>query len=357
MSTLEDMDPMQEVPFSSLDLKDPFFGSLRESYADFGCWFKKKSLAGERTWVVRDVNGGRLIAMLYLKKEDGVEPGVVPDLSGPRMKIGTFKVNLDHHTSLGKRLLAVALREFAQSGLPRIYVTMHDNDDTKGLRKLLRQYGFDHIGMKDDEEVWEKTRPAVGERDPYGSFPFLSSTDQRHYILAIHPEYHHRMFVERLRTEKDVPIEDEICTNTLEKLYLSAASNAPALRPGDRIAVYRTSPKGRSAEFASVISSICTVTEIRDIHSFKSKEEFFSFIKGRSVFTDTELELFWNRKKYPYIICMLYNFPLKRRPNRRSLIDEGIVARSQRLVCEPIDNRRFSRILALGGADEGYVVD
>ena len=173
MSTLEDMDPMQEVPFSSLDLKDPFFGSLRESYADFGCWFKKKSLAGERTWVVRDVNGGRLIAMLYLKKEDGVEPGVVPELSGPRMKIGTFKVNLDHHTSLGKRLLAVALREFAQSGLPRIYVTMHDNDDTKGLRKLLRQYGFDHIGMKDDEEVWEKRGPPWGNvirTDPFPSY-------------------------------------------------------------------------------------------------------------------------------------------------------------------------------------------
>lgn len=357
MSALGIMDPMREVPFSSLDLEDPFFGSLRDSYDDFERWFRRKSEAGERTLVVRDTQGGKLIAMLYLKREDGIEPEVVPELAGPRLKIGTFKVNLDHHTSLGKRLLAVALRRFAKSGLPRVYVTMHDNDGTKGLRKLLRQYGFRRVGMKREEEVWEKTRPFGERSDPYESFPFLTPTDRRHYILAIRPEYHQRMFVERLRTERNVPIEDEICTNTLEKLYLSAASNASSLMPGDRIAIYRTSPKGRSAEFALVISSICTVTEVRDIRSFRSREEFFSFIKGRSVFTDAELERFWNQKRYPYIICMLYNFPLKRHPIRKVLIEEGVIDRSTRLVCEPIDGGRFERILTLGGADEGYVVD
>lgn len=142
------MDPMQEVLFSSLDLEDPFFRSLRDSYDDFERWFKRKSDAGERTLVAREPQGGKLIAMLYLKTEDGIEPGVTPELSGPRLKIGTFKVDLDHHTSLGKRLLAIALRRFAKSGLPRIYVTMHDNDGTRGLRRLLKQYGFNHIGMK-----------------------------------------------------------------------------------------------------------------------------------------------------------------------------------------------------------------
>lgn len=165
------------------------------------------------------------------------------------------------------------------------------------------------------------------------------------------------MFVERLRTEKSIPIEDEICTNTLEKLYLSGALNASFLMPGDRIAIYRTSPRGSSAEFTSVISSICTVTEVRNIHSFRTKEEFFSFIKGRSVFTNEELEQFWNRKRYPYIICMLYNFPLKRHPIRKTLIEEGVINRSTRLVCEPIDGKRFGRILTLGEADESYVVD
>lgn len=357
MNKAEIMDPMQEVLFSSLDLEDPFFRSLRDSYDDFERWFKRKSDAGERTLVAREPQGGKLIAMLYLKTEDGIEPGVTPELSGPRLKIGTFKVDLDHHTSLGKRLLAIALRRFAKSGLPRIYVTMHDNDGTRGLRRLLKQYGFNHIGMKRGEEVWEKTRPSREENDPYRSFPFLTSTNQKHYVLAIRPEYHQRMFVERLRTEKSIPIEDEICTNTLEKLYLSGALNASFLMPGDRIAIYRTSPRGSSAEFTSVISSICTVTEVRNIHSFRTKEEFFSFIKGRSVFTNEELEQFWNRKRCPYIICMLYNFPLKRHPIRKTLIEEGVINRSTRLVCEPIDGKRFGRILTLGEADESYVVD
>ncbi len=160
MNKTEIMDPIQEVPFSSLDLEDPFFGSLRDSCDDFERWFKKKSDAGERTLVARESQGGKLIAMLYLRREDGTEPDAIPELSGPRLKIDTFKVDLDHPASLGKRLLTIALRRFAKSGLPRIYVTMHDDNGTRSLRRLLEQYGFNHIGMKRGEEVWEKTRPS-----------------------------------------------------------------------------------------------------------------------------------------------------------------------------------------------------
>lgn len=69
----------------------------------------------------------------------------------------------------------------------------------------------------------------------------------------------------------------------------------------------------------------------------------------------------WNssgiEKDTPILSACFINFPLKRHPIRKTLIEEGVINRSTRLVCEPIDGKRFGRILTLGEADESYVVD
>ncbi|KXS23681.1 MAG: hypothetical protein AYW82_03680 [Bifidobacterium dentium] len=354
--TVRTEDPISLLPFASLDLDDPFFDSLRRSY-DFDEWVGRKALAGESTWVATDKQTGGYVAMLYLKREYDTDRSVVPALTKPRLKIGTFKVDFRHHTSLGKRLLAIALRDFAGSGLSYAYVTMFRNTNTEGLRSLLTQYGFRQIGEKGCEEVWAKRRPSAQESNPFKAFPFLTSFPCGYHILAIRPEYHSRMFGDlRLATEKDVPVEDEIRTNTVEKIYLSGASGAALLKKGDRIAIYRTAPKGTVAKYSSVISSICTVTDRMDIRDFPSREEFFKFVKGRSVFTQAELEDFWRTKKYPSIISMLYNFPLRKRPIRQKLLDAGIITPEERLVCKRIDQQSFQKILDIGEADESFIV-
>lgn len=111
-------DHIRKVSFSELNLHDPFFTSLRNAYQGFDDWFDRKSAEGEKTWVSRNRDSGHLQAMLYIKIEDDFDESAQPPLRGRRMKIGTFKVDYDHHTSLGKRLLAIALREFAESRCP-----------------------------------------------------------------------------------------------------------------------------------------------------------------------------------------------------------------------------------------------
>ena len=100
-------DAIKLVPFANLDLSDSFFDSLRTAYngAEFDRWFQKKALSNENTWVVLN-HDEKIQAMLYLKKEDGKDDDVTPPLTGKRLKIGTFKVDFSHHTSVGKRLLA-----------------------------------------------------------------------------------------------------------------------------------------------------------------------------------------------------------------------------------------------------------
>ncbi|GAB4188712.1 MAG: hypothetical protein OHK0022_00750 [Roseiflexaceae bacterium] len=57
---------MQIVRFSDIDINDPFFDSLKESYTEFENWFNRK--AQERAHIMVDGHGS-IIAFLYLKRE------------------------------------------------------------------------------------------------------------------------------------------------------------------------------------------------------------------------------------------------------------------------------------------------
>lgn len=352
-------DVIEYVPFSVLDKSDPFYASLRRAYPGFDEWMDGKTAADESAYVTRDEVTDGIIAMLYLKDEDGVDADVVPSLRGRRLKIGTFKVDLDHHTSLGKRLLAMALRAFAEGGYDYAYVTMFENSGTRSLEDLLERYGFTPYGRKGGESVLVKRRPAALALggSPYASFPFVEVSVASDYLLSIRPEYHQRLFGEvQLRSEGGIPVPDETSINAIEKVYLSGGFGVGDLRPGDHLVIYRTSDEQGPAYYRAVVSSICTVTDVRDISSFASEASFLSFIGERSVFTGDELHSFWNSRKYPWVISFLFNFPLGIYPNRKRLLDEGVIEPG-RIVCNKISKENFERILEMGEANEGYVID
>jgi hypothetical protein len=296
--------------------------------------------------------------MLYLKDEDGTDEDTTPRLTLKRLKIGTFKVNFEHHTQLGKRLFAIALRRFAEGDYAYIYVTMFKAPNTVTLQKMLRQYGFSRGGTKGREIFMAKRRPHDSETDPSSLFPFVRTRSGTDYVLAILPKYHAKMFGEvDLRTEIRMPVLDEAPTNSIEKVYLSAAHNAPRLQKGDHIVTYRMTDNLGPAQYRSLVSAVCTLTEVRNISTFGTEQEFLDHLKGRSVFTDEELHRFWITKRYPWILSFLFNFPLKTYPTRGKLLEEKLIPSGQ-LVCEPLSKTAFRRIIELGGvADEGYVID
>ena len=349
-------DAIKYIGFAELNLDDPFFSSLRYAYPGFDDWAGRKAAAGEQAWVSFE-DDGRISSMLYLKSEDGIDKTTVPSLNGKRLKIGTFKVDFDHHTSIGNRLLAMAMRQFAQGDYLYTYVTMYDMSNTRGLKRRLEKYGFLQTGRKDSEELWTKRRPDSAESDPYATFPFVMANQGDDYLLAIEPQYHVKMFGEvNLQSEYGIPVEDTVSINTTEKVYLSAGWNAPHLNPGDHIIPYRKSDRLEQARFRSVVSGVCTVTDVKNISDFSHESEFMDFIHGRSVFSEEELHRFWDCKRFPYLIAFLYNVPFRRYPNRAALLDQQII-NEERLVCEPISKQAFSQIMQMGGIDEGYLVD
>lgn len=350
-------DSISLVPFSDLDLDDPFFDSLRESYEGFDSWFARKAAEGEGVFV--SFQDGMLTAMLYLKEESDTDDCVAPPLSGRRLKIGTFKVDFRHHTGLGKRLLSRALRRFAEGRYPYVYVTVFpDRPNTGGLCRLLGEYGFYRFGAKGDELVFRKDRPKppLGG-DSHAEYPFVDIGSGSKWILSILPEYHIDMFGDvNLRSEWGIPVEDSRSLNEIEKVYLSGSPNAQQLACGDRLVIYRTGDGKGPAEYRSVASSICTVSGVRHISEFHSFGDYIEYVEGRSVFSREELVGFWKSGKYPWVITFLYNFSLRRYPTRRALRENGLLPLG-RIVCERIDDRTFSGILELGRADEGYVVN
>ena len=302
-------DYIQRLSFSEVNLDDPFFDSLKYSYLGFGEWFSRKVLDGECAYFAFD-SRNNLIAMLYLKEESGHEEGVSPRMDFPRLKIGTFKVDFDHHTGIGKRLLAIALREFARSGQNFVYVTMHQNENTSSLAKLLKKYGFSNWGFKEQETVLFKTLPCSDD-DAFSRYPFVSRSLGNCWVLSILPEYHKRLFGDvYLTSESGQPIYDERCLNSIEKIYLSGSQNVADMVVGDKVVIYRTSDGKGAAYYRSVVTSVCTVVKVVNINSFRDETDFLNKVYGKTVFTLGELRRFWQTKRYPWLICLLFNFRL-----------------------------------------------
>ena len=86
--------------FSSIDLEDHFFDSLKKDYDGFEKWFHKK---GHEQAFVRYDEDNHLQGFLYLKDEsDSIDDKIKP-LMPPkkRLKVGTFKIDA-HSTRLGE---------------------------------------------------------------------------------------------------------------------------------------------------------------------------------------------------------------------------------------------------------------
>ena len=348
-------DYIQRLSFSAVNLGDPFFDSLRCSYIGFDEWFSRKAIGGESAYFAFD-SCNNLIAMLYLKEESGLEEGVTPRMDCPRLKIGTFKVDFDHHTGIGKRLLAIALREFARSGQDFVYVTMHENENTSSLAKLLYKFGFSFWGSKDQETVLYKTRPCSDD-NTFSRYPFVSRSLGNCWILSIRPEYHKKLFGDvHLTSESGQPKIDERCLNSIEKIYLSGSQSAADMVEGDKVIIYRTTDYEGPAHYRLVVTSVCTVVKVVNLNFFRDEVDFLNKVRGKTVFTLGELRRFWQTKRYPWLIRLLFNFPLDRYPNRKELLDCGFID-TGRLVCERLSQDAMDGIMALGNADESFIVD
>ena len=309
------MSNIQEKYIREINTSDSFFDSLRQDYKGFDTWIAKKANAGEKAYILFDDT--KIVAFLYLKIEspiDNTDISPALDTNVTWLKIGTLKIDA-HGTKLGERIIKKIFDFAVANNIYNIYVTSFEKQAP--LIKLLKRYGFVQHGKKINELVLTKNIPThvqALKNDILLDYPAINATSDK-YLLSIYPKYHTGMFSDSmLNTESYDILKDMSESNSIHKVYIAKMKGVEQLKRGDCLLIYRTKDENaQSANYSSVVTSLCVVEEYKDLSSFSDLDDFIKYCKLHNIFTDDELENIFIKKSYTKIIKMAYNISFKRR--------------------------------------------
>lgn len=348
------MENLLLTDFNKINLNDPFFDSLKEDYSEFEKWFERKRLTGDKAYILQDDG---IQAFLYLKLETDAITDIEPQLeSARRLKVGTFKVN-PHGTRLGERFIKKIFDHAIQSGVISAYVTVFDKH--RQLMNLLISYGFQRYGTKTTKNGTEAVliKPFRGAgSDMVINYPRFSTKAGKKHLLAIYPDFHTRLFPDSiLKNESFDVVQDISHTNSIHKIYVTSM-DVRGLRPSDLLVIYRTGDGQGPAYYRSVVTSICTVEEVKSKYDFGSLSDFLSYCEQYSVFNTDELADWFNKSRL-YVIKMLYNAAFTKRLTRGNLIENIGLNGDQRWNFIALADTHFNSIIQQGGIHENLIID
>lgn len=331
--------------FAEIDLKDPFFQSLREDYVGFDEWFKSKS---NQDAFVQYVNQN-IVGFLYLKVEKLCVEDVVPPIYADRiLKIGTFKID-SHGTKMGEQFIKIIMDYASNEKVDVCYVTIYEKH--MSLIDLVQQFGFELHGTKGQGEYIENVylkRMNIITGDIKKDFPLVDYGSAKKYLLSIYPKYHSVLFPDSiLTTENKNIITDVSYTNSIQKVYVCSMGQVEALKYGDIVIIYRTAEYGKSAEYSAVATSVCVVEEIKKQDEFVSFEEFYKYVSKYCVFEKNNLRYRFDRGGCK-AIKMTYNAAMKKRIVRHDLIEEIGLERNQYWGFFELTDEQFQTIVCRG---------
>lgn len=341
--------------FSSIDLEDPFFDSLKKDYEGFEKWFHKK---GNEQAFVRYNEDNHLQGFLYLKDEsDSVDDKITPPMTPKkRLKVGTFKIDA-HSTRLGERFVKKIMDKGVYEGYEEAYVTIFSKQD--GLISLLKKFGFKDYGTKGEELVLVKDfKNLTG--DIIKDYPLIQPKGKRKYLLSIYPSYHTPLFSDSILKNEERKVDEIVAdvsySNSIHKVYICFMPKTAALRKGDLLAIYRTNDGQGSARYRSVITSICQVEEVKTKEDFSSVEDYLNYCSKYSIFTKSDL-LKWYKLDKLVVIKMTYNIALEKRVTRGMLLDEMGISPTLYWGFFQLTDSQFDYILKKGKVNENFIID
>ncbi|MGJ7550372.1 N-acetyltransferase [Pseudomonas alloputida] len=352
------MKSLKYEKFSNIDISDDFFSSLKSDYAEFEEWFQRKAQDDAEAYVFFN-SRNRLDGFLYLKREDQPDDKISPPLPGGlSVKVGTLKINA-HGTKLGERFLKKAFDHAMIERADYMYVTIFEKHS--GLISLIERYGFvlhgSKIGKNGIENVYVRGLKTL-TGDVAKDFPHFSIAGRKHYLLAIYPEYHSSFLPDSiLNNENHDIVQDVSHTNSIHKVYISGISRTKVMKPGDTVAIYRTSDGKGKAFYRSVVSSIGVVEEVRQIKSFATESQFIKYTKPYSIFTTEQLKEYFTNKQRSYIIRFTYSAALKKRIIRGRLIEECNISTRTRWDFIALNETQIRWIAEKGEINESIIID
>lgn len=348
--------------FSELNLGDSFFDGLKTSYPEFVDWFNRKSAAQEQAYVFFDENGS-IMDFLYLKMENEAIQDVTPALPvKKRLKVGTFKI-LPRHSRRGERFMKKIMDRAIAEDVDEIYVTIFPTEELEYLIRLFENYGFKHTADKNHGErgrEWVMVKDMRGlEGNIFYDYPFVRLKGVSKHILSISPEYHTKLFPDSILKNEDSYdlVKDISPTNSIHKVYICWMKDVNTLKRGDLLLIYRTSDGAGSAYYRSVVTSVCTVNEVKTLFDFTDEEDFIAYTNKYSIFSESDLRRWYRYKKNFTVVKMLYNVAFSKKVIRKQLLEDiGMNPNIYWGFC-PVSDEQFGKIINLGKVNERYFVD
>ena len=326
--------------FGNIEIESQFFDSFRRDYNEFDRWFLKK--CDEEAYICKD--GNLLLGFLYLKPEGNDEDysDISPRFNKEkRLKIGTFKVESTGFR-LGERFIKIIFDNAILYDVGEVYVTLfEDRSELKALYELLIRWGFIRHGIKiskNGEELVlvKKMKEYKIDLSPKQNYPNLSFNRQK-FILPILGSYHTDLLPDsKLKTENEENFVDLLAHRyALQKVYISW-SRERNIKPGDLILFYRMGGDGTNKKYTSVLSTLGIVDQI--VYNFDDKAEYLKHCQNRSVFSDADLNKFWESHRYNLMILkFIYVKSLTKRLTLEYLWNNDI-------ILAPKGPRPFTRI-------------
>lgn len=347
-------DYLLKKTFQEINHGDSFFESLKQDYREFEEWFKRKE--DEDAYVL--YSDESIAGFMYLKLENEETLDVDPPIpAGRKIKIGTLKIDA-HGTLLGERFIKKALDHAIAESATSLYITIFERHES--LVNLLDEFGFSQWGTKvtangKELVLLKKLDNLTG--DLRRDYPLIRTGNNQKFLLSIYPKWHTKLFPDSiLKSESYHAIQDTSHTNSISKTYV-CFMDLSQLQTGDILIIYRTSDSLGPAFYRSVVTSVCTVEDIKRKSEFTSPEEYIRYTEPFSVFNKKELGSWWNKGTRLYVIKMLYNAAFSRRLIRKDLIERfGLDPGGYWGFMELTDDQFFG-IAHHGGIDERIIIN
>lgn len=322
-----------------INKNQPFFESLRQSYAGFDEWFHKCAEDQRKCWCIED-GGGNVVAICIYKHEQDArltdDGEVIP---GRILKLCTFKVDVTARgKKLGERLLYIAFDYCVKNKLDWVYLHTF-GEEQKTLVGLCTDYGFSRLGKYKHDDVYIK--PMKLRDDACNSldsliryYPYFKDNDSvQKFIIPIQPQFHEDLFpdfssMKGTLFEKDQSLYS--CQgNTIKKAYL-CHSKIKTIRRGDIILFYRSNDR----------KSIQCMGIVEDVLLSENIDEVFPAIAKRTVYKYSDIQTIL--KKRTLVILFRYK-ALDKEISNQSIADAGVKGYIQSI--RKISNEQYSALV------------
>lgn len=339
---------IEDVALHSLtpNLDKPFYDSLRDAYDDFNNWFRVKAREGRHAWIYRDERREVSAICIYAAQVDERINDTREVLIGRALKLCTFKVGeLVRGRKVGELFLKAAFRYASENACEHIFIHV-DVDRHSYLIQLLEEFGFEHRGEYEGDQVFVKDHPKAA---PDVALPALEyarkffphyrrDAQVKKYLIPIQPHFHEVLFPDYISpTKRQLALfpPTQNVGNAIKLAYLCHAQTN-SVQAGDIVLFYRTHDE-------RAVTTLGIVDRFEVLHDAST---IARLVSRRTVYDQREIEEMALKPTKVLLFRLVEHLPQPVSYDR--LLHESIVTGPIQSI-RRIDDECFAQLLTTAG--------